>query len=285
MSNARLDYLCVGNFCFDEAPDGLRLGGTVSYSGRAAIELGAKVGILTSGNPRDRIRFEAALRGAQVRWIDSPNSMIFRNAYSQDGRRTQYLLSEAARLSVEQLPDGWKSATVVHLGPLANEIATDFVDSISAQSLVGVTPQGWLRRRCADGLVERREWNGYAKVLDRADILVFSEEDVRSQREASRYVDSAKLAVITRADQGADVIEDGVATRIPAVPAREVDPTGAGDVFAAAFFLEFQRSRSGLQAARFATAAAAFIVEKPGTDGLASDTAVRRRMTDQPTAS
>ena len=278
MSNAAPDYVCVGNFCFDETPQGLTLGGTVSYAGRAAIELGATVGILTSGNPEDRERVQSSIPGARLRWVDSPKSMVFRNTYSAGGRRTQHLLSEASPLSVEHLPDGWESAPIVHLGPLAGEVPVDFVDSISARSLIGVTPQGWLRRRRADGLVESRNWEGYSTVLDRAGALVFSEDDVPNEREASRYVDSVKLAVITRAAQGADVINDGRATRVPAFPAREVDPTGAGDVFAAAFFLEFRRSKSPLEAARFAAAAAAFLIEKSGVDGLASEAEVRKRM-------
>ncbi|MCY3802738.1 MAG: PfkB family carbohydrate kinase [Chloroflexi bacterium] len=278
MSKAVPDYVCVGNFCLDEAPGGFTLGGTVSYGGRAAIELGATVGILTSGNPEDRERVEASLPGAQLCWVDSPKSMVFRNVYSTDGRRTQHLLSEASPLSIEHLPDGWESAPIVHLGPLAGEVSVDFVEAIGAQSLVGVTPQGWLRRRRADGLVESRAWEDYSEVLDRADALVFSEDDVPSEREASRYVSSARLAVVTRAAKGADVITDGRVARVPAFPAHAVDPTGAGDVFAAAFFLELRRSESPLEAARFAAAAAAFLIEKPGVDGLASEAEVRKRM-------
>ncbi len=284
MANVELDYLCIGSFCFDEAPEGRRPGGTVSYAGRAAIELGATVGVFTSGSPSDRGCLEEILRGAQVRWLDSPESLVFRNTYSNDGHRTQHILSEAASLSVEELPEGWKSAPIVHLGPLADDVPIDFVDSISEQSLLGVTPQGWLRRRRSDGLVERQDWAGYSKVLDRADILVLSEQDVPNQQEASRYLDSAKLTVITRAGQGADVIENGRVIRIPAFPASEVDPTGAGDVFAAAFFLEFRRSDSPLEAARFAAAAAAFLVEKPGIAGVVSEAAVRGRMSEQASA-
>ena len=280
MSNATIDYLCVGNFCFDEAPEGLRLGGTVTYAGRAAIMLGAVVGILTSGKPDDRGRLEKSLRGAQVCWVDALESMVFRNTYAKDGHRTQHILSEAAPLPAEHLPDGWESAPIVHLGPLAGEVPMNFVDSIGEKTLLGVTPQGWLRRRASDGLMERRDWDGYLEVLDRADVLVFSEQDVRNQREASRYIDSARLAVVTRAGQGADVYDARHVTRIPAITAREVDPTGAGDVFAAAFLLEYRRSESPVEAARFAAAAAAFLVEKPGIDGLASEAAVRKRMSE-----
>ena len=170
------------------------LGGTVSYAGRAAIELGATVGILTSGNPEDRGRVQASLPGARLRWVDSPESMVFRNTYFAGGRRVQHLLSKASPLSVEHLPDGWESAPIVHLGPLAGEVSVDFVDSIGAQCLVGVTPQGWLRRRRPDGLVVSRNWEGYSNVLDRADALVFSEEDVPNQRQASRYVNVGKTS-------------------------------------------------------------------------------------------
>ena len=272
-----VDYVCIGNFCFDEDPEGLRLGG-ISYAAMAAKLLGATVGVLTSGSPRDRVGVEKLLSGVHVCWVDALHSTIFRNIYSENGCRTQYVVRDAGSLRVEQLPPGWESARIVHLGPFVDEVPIDFVNHISPQSIVGVTPQGWLRRLGRDGLVERRKWDSYSKVLERADVLVFSQEDTVNEEEMQRYVDSAKMAVVTRAAQGADVTKNGVTIRIPAVSAIEVDPTGAGDVFAAAFFIELWRSGSPIQAGRFAASAAAFAVEGSGVSKLATEEAVRRRM-------
>jgi sugar/nucleoside kinase (ribokinase family) len=59
--------------------------------------------------------------------------------------------------------------------------------------------------------------------------------------------------------------------------AKEVDPTGAGDVFAAAFLVALRERRPVPLASRFATAAASLSVEGPGLTAIASRAAVERR--------
>ena len=42
------------------------------------------------------------------------------------------------------VPDAWKRARIVHLGPLVQEVNSNVVD-LFPDALVGVTPQGWMR--------------------------------------------------------------------------------------------------------------------------------------------
>jgi sugar/nucleoside kinase (ribokinase family) len=48
----------------------------------------------------------------------------------------------------------------------------------------------------------------------------------------------------------------------------EVDATGAGDIFAAAFFIRLFNTRDPWEAARFATALAAYSVTRVGLNGI-----------------
>jgi sugar/nucleoside kinase (ribokinase family) len=48
----------------------------------------------------------------------------------------------------------------------------------------------------------------------------------------------------------------------------EVDPTGAGDIFAAAFFARLYTTRDPWEAGRFATHLAAFSVTRHGLEGV-----------------
>ena len=57
-------------------------------------------------------------------------------------------------------------------------------------------------------------------------------------------------------------------TKIPPRPAHEVDPTGAGDVFATAFVIRLQETGNPGEAARFANVTASFSVEQPGVHGV-----------------
>lgn len=272
------EYVCVGHFCLDAVDPGYNLGGTVTYAGRAATMLGARLGVYTAGNVIQRPLVQAALPGVQLHWIESPQTTTFRNTYAPDGSRTQHILAVAACLPLEAFPAGWSSVAIAHLAPLFGEVPPAMVEVFSPSSLVCITPQGWLRRRSEGGAVVRREWEEYAAALERADVLIFSEEDVSGPEEALRYAHASKLAVITRAARGADLVLDHSVTTIPAIAAREVEPTGAGDVFAAAFLLEYRRTGSPIQACRFATSAAAFAVEAPGFAGLAREPEVRRRL-------
>jgi len=60
----------------------------------------------------------------------------------------------------------------------------------------------------------------------------------------------------------------GRTRRVGAHPAREVDPTGAGDAFAAAFLLALARGADPADAARLGAAAGSIAVEGEGADAL-----------------
>jgi len=70
------------------------------------------------------------------------------------------------------------------------------------------------------------------------------------------------------------VYHQGQVRHFPTRPAHEVDPTGAGDVFAAAFLIrlrETAQSPTGedpWEAARFANVVASFSVEGPGVSAI-----------------
>ena len=76
-------------------------------------------------------------------------------------------------------------------------------------------------------------------------------------------------AAITRGARGATLIRGAERVDIPAAPARELDPTGAGDVFGVVLTLELARDELLLTAGRAAAEAAARVVEGPGLGTLA----------------
>jgi sugar/nucleoside kinase (ribokinase family) len=64
---------------------------------------------------------------------------------------------------------------------------------------------------------------------------------------------------------------------VPAFPAESVDPTGAGDVFAAALLVYLHRTGDLERAAGYAHATAAFCIEGEGVEGLPTAEQVERR--------
>jgi sugar/nucleoside kinase (ribokinase family) len=65
---------------------------------------------------------------------------------------------------------------------------------------------------------------------------------------------------------------------VPGFPSDETDPTGAGDVFAAAFMLKLRELREPLEAARFANGVASFSVTGRSTDALPDLEQVQQRL-------
>jgi ribokinase len=66
---------------------------------------------------------------------------------------------------------------------------------------------------------------------------------------------------------------------VPAVPARAVDSTGAGDAFNAAFAVALAEGRTDLDAVRWGCGAGAHMVEHPGVvPGLPTKAELERRL-------
>jgi len=272
----RPDFLVIGHVTKDVIPGGYTIGGTVTYAALTARNLGYRAAVLTSVEPA--LDLAAALAGVDVHRVPATATTTFDNQYV-NGHRRQYLYAVAAPITAAHVPPAWRQTPVVHLGPLVRELAAD-LPAHFPHSLVGVTPQGWLRAWDGqDRLVRPRSWVEAPKVLARTDVLIFSQEDVGGDRDTivawSRLV---PVMVVTQGPRGADVYVRGEPRHVPAFPAREVDPTGAGDAFAAAFLLRFQESANPYEAARFAHCVASFCVEGPGATNLPTREQVRQRL-------
>ena len=209
----------------------------------------------------------------------SPVTTTFQNLYSTDGARTQFIRAVAEQIEAEDIPPAWREAGIVLLGPLTGELEGDIVE-IFPHALIGVTPQGWMRCWDGEGRVFPRHWKGAAEVLNCANVVIFSEKDVgRDENVIQAYARMTDILVVTKGARGATVYHRGEVRHLPAFETIEADPTGAGDVFAAAYLIELERSGDPYQAAFFANCVASFIVEKPGTEGIPTLEQVERRLT------
>jgi sugar/nucleoside kinase (ribokinase family) len=259
-----VDYLALGHVAHDLTANGPRLGGTVAYAALTARALGMKAGIVTvvgKETPLD------ALEGIPVISIDSPHSTTFENIYTAEGR-TQYLRAQAERMDFEQVPDAWRSASIIHLGPIANEMDPILPDEFSP-ALLGVTPQGWMRQWDSEGRVSLRSWENAETVLGNAGAVVISREDVNGDNEMIEHLaHQTRMLVVTEGAEGCVLHWHGDRRRFRPPDMNEVDATGAGDIFAAAFFVRLSNTRDPWEAARFATLIASRSVTRVGLDGI-----------------
>ena len=273
-----VDYLLLGHITVDRLDERrVVLGGTATYGALTARNMGARVGIHTSSAYEPGLI--VTLGGVMVARIQSEYTTCFVNQY-EGGKRRQSIESVADKLTYEQILPEWRNPPVVHFGPLCQEIDASLVAKFP-RSLVGVTPQGWMRAWGEDGVVHQVDWADAERVLKRADAVIISEDDVADPSVIHEWASKARMLVVTLGDRGADVYRDGSLEPFhsPAfTSANEVDPTGAGDVFAAAFLWHLHKARGDWQTAvDWANCVASFVVEKRGVSGVPKLAEVEKR--------
>ena len=261
-----VDYLVIGHVAHDLTPTGPRLGGTVAYSALTARALGLRVGVVTTSGPETSL---AALNDIPVIALESPRSTTFENIYTEHGR-VQYLRAQAARIDFAAVPEVWRRASILHLGPIADEVDAVLPDGFSP-TLLGLTPQGWMRQWDSESRVSRKEWTGADTALARANAVVISREDVNGDDELIEHMaHQTRILVVTENAAGAVLYWNGDRRRFRAPEVKEVDATGAGDVFAAAFFIRLFNTRDPWESTRFATLLATCSVTRLGLEGIAT---------------
>jgi hypothetical protein len=261
----RPDYLIIGHIAKDNTPNGPMLGGTCSYSALTAQRLGRQVGAVTSYGPD--IPSLNQLKGVELVVAPAAQSTTFENYYIE-GMRCQKWLASSAPLAYIMVPLAWRAAPIVHLAPLVQEIPPALCADFSA-SLVCATGQGWLRGQDEFNNVIYQPHPDLGTWLSSLDILVLSLADVFGERAILiRLLTSAKLGVETLGPEGCRIYHQGRVSYIPVQPEVEVDSTGAGDIFAAAFFIRYDATVDPIQAAQFANACASLSVKKQGMDSI-----------------
>jgi hypothetical protein len=270
------DFVAVGHVTKDLGPGGgYTIGGTVTYATLTANSLGLSAAVVTSASPD--LDLPSLLSEVELHVVPSSVCTVFENLYQGQHRR-QIVHSVANPLRASDLPPAWRESPVALLGPVAGELGLDWL-GVFRRALVGVTPQGWMRQWDGSGVVRRKAWREAERVLSGVDVLVFSEQDVESDEATIQgYAEIAPIAVVTRGRLGASVHCNGSWRHFPAFPAREVDPTGAGDVFAAAFLVRLRETGDPFQAAPFANCAAAVSIEGPGVSGIPTREQLRERI-------
>jgi len=73
-------------------------------------------------------------------------------------------------------------------------------------SMVGLTPQGWLRRWDSEGLINASAWTEATHVLSHADVALISAEDVHGDEEViHEFAQQLPVLVVTEGAAGARV--------------------------------------------------------------------------------
>ncbi len=268
--------LALGHVSRDRRPGGDVLGGSVTYGALAARRLGWEAAILTSAGPD----FEPGreLPGIPAFLRRSSATTRFVNEYDADGTRRQVVTARAEDVDLEALPAAWRDPDVLLLGPLVGELAGVGATALEA-GCVGAIAQGYVRAIDGEGHVSAREWARPERDLLGVHVLFLSEHDLPgAEGRAAELLAHVPMIALTRGWRGLTLLTRRGRHEVPSLPRPEVDPTGAGDVFAAAFLVRYQETDDPLEAAAFGACAASCAVEGVGTTTLGDRDEVERRL-------
>jgi sugar/nucleoside kinase (ribokinase family) len=270
-----VDFVAVGHVTLDHTASGTRPGGAAYYAALTAHRLGLSVGLVTSFGPD--FPFRELPNDIEVVNAPSERSTVFTVEESARGRQLT-LVSRAADILEEHLPEAWRDVALGMLCPVINEVDPALAARFG-EGAVGVAPQGWMRRRGNGGVIERQSWDDADLVLPHAQALVVSAEDIEPfEKTVLEWFQQLPLAAVTRGRAGATLFVNGEPYHVAPDQAAEVDATGAGDVFATTLLIEYQREANPWEAAAAAACAAAASVEAPGAAGIPDRAALRARL-------
>jgi hypothetical protein len=274
--NLHFDYTTIGHVTIDVLEDRSRqVGGTAFYSALQAARLGLRALILTQGVPAEIEEMLEPYSGElQLKVLPALETTTLQTVGSGPAR-SQRVLAWAGpvvqRLRVE--------TSILHLAPVARETPARWH---GPAAFVGLTPQGLVRDWPEQGgeIRQLAHVDG-GELAGECDAIVMSQHERAS---CARLIDgalaaSAVVAVTAEARPTTILMPGGetVALGVPPV----VDPAddlGAGDVFAAAFFVALADGQAAPEAARLANAAAAVRMQGSGPGAIGERAAIEARL-------
>lgn len=294
MTGVRPVVLVVGAASRDvttEDERGWRLGGAVTYGSLALARFGFEVrAVVGADGEAERAPELDLLRSAGVAIA------IARLASGPVFDNVSHMLHSASDLiPLTAIPRRWTSG---HDGLVFAPVAAELGDEWAILATGGPPPivgLGWqgLLRHLAVGDLVRPGPPTPSPLARAARLVVVSREDIVPGTGTARLADlldpAATLAITEGADGGRVIGRDehgrSMTVRYPAIPpGTVVDPTGAGDVFLAAWLAATisPSIADPFEALAFAAAAGSLAVEGLGLLGVPDLAAVRARITRAP---
>ena len=265
--------MAIGVATKDILPEGYTIGGAVTYGALTALRLGLAPAVVTSAALD--LDLESAMEGVRLHVVPSRTTATFENVYDAGSRR-QRIVEVADPIAAADIPLEWRSAPLVLLGPLVGELRDDLAQGLR-DSVVMASMQGWLRQWDDEGFVTPAAWDG-REVLPYVSAAICSVEDFEDEGLIDVWKEMVPVLIVTMGKDGARLHYSGAWHLIEPFEAREVDPTGAGDVFATAYLVRFRETSDVLESARFASCVASFCVEAEGTKGIPTRSRVEMRL-------
>jgi sugar/nucleoside kinase (ribokinase family) len=283
MFSGNKKFLVIGNITKDIiktlSGEEAAYGGN-TYSSIAANALGWNSTVLTKGNEEisEWIK-ELENLGIEVLLQQDKSCTIFCNDYTS-GVRRQKLLGRTDEIKF----DLKEKFDVIHINPLFKEVSVELIEKARKKcKILSLDVQG-IVREVEDGVVDgkfledREEWFKNVDILKVGDAEIKYVSKEKNPESICRDLKSfgPKVVTLTYGENGAYVLGKDF-HKIPVFPTKEIDPTGAGDVYETAFEIKYFETRNERDAGFFGSAAASFVVEDFGSKNIQTRNKVEER--------
>jgi sugar/nucleoside kinase (ribokinase family) len=284
-NDLHFDYTTIGHVTIDVLEDGSRrAGGSAFYSALQASRLGRRALIITRGVPEEIEQALAAHRHELKLQVLPATHTTTLSTVGVGPARTQRVLAWAGPI---EDACAVVDTSILHLAPVARESAPSWS---GRADFVGLTPQG-LARTWSEGpdgpdspaatMTLAAPTAAGVQLAAGCNALVVNDQERAFCAELIAAANGAGATVaITAGERPSTILApDGSALEleVPPLPG-PLDDLGAGDVFAAAFFIALADGRPAQDAARFANAAAAVRMQGLGADAIGGLEAIEARM-------
>ena len=250
-----------------------------------------KVGLIGSVGRDFSERFQLDMKKYGIETslnAESERTGGFRLVYDNKGDRTLEVLAVAEKITSKSIPEEFLDSNFFLIGPILDEVDFELIKYIrtSTSSTIFLDPQGLVRSIGTDGnIIHKCDTDQFRKIAELVDFVKPNEhesETITGEADPMLALDQlhelgVKVPIVTLADRGSVLLDSGHVFHIPAFQTSAIDPTGAGDTYAGSFIVEYDGTRSIVESALFASAAASIKVEQVGPDFHITQEEARRR--------
>lgn len=286
MPDEQPDVVVIGHVAIDVnvMPWGVienRLGGAPTYAGLQLVTLKRNVGVVSKIGTDFVEKFPPIFSklglDTEGIMVSGEHTTTFENSYDEAGNRSQICKHMAPAITPEDVPAYYLDAQSFYISPIVNEVNPQLIRSVKKQgNLVMFDPQGLFRRVKSDGRVEVIPKN-LEDFLRYVDVVKLGREEVQALKGDIRQIleglrrAGPRIAIITRGEKPCALLSEEGFVEVKSLRVDVRDPTGAGDVFGAAFLARYSDTQDIVASARFASTAAGLKIRYRGPTGFPSE--------------
>jgi sugar/nucleoside kinase (ribokinase family) len=222
----------------------------------------------------NQLREEMTRYGIVHNLLPSLNTGGFGLVYDERGNRELSVLGIADPISPSV--NGYNNIDFILLGPIMGEVSFKLVENIklNTDAPILLDPQGLLRVY-ENGLVVHRLTREFETIAPLCTVIKANELETLTITGVNPRLDpdtavkilyayGCKIAIVTLAEAGSVIYDGKKIYHIPPFITTAIDPTGAGDTYAAGFMVRYLETKDLLLVGCFASSVASVMVENVG---------------------